>query len=247
MNIENKKTALDDDAAIYQRIEATETAKTEREKLSEMTFREKARYLLDYYGLKVLIIVAAVIFLSYFLYTVLKPKPDTVSQIVIVDCPWSNDTIQEYGDTIAETLALDPKKEALTILTQYTSTRMNDKTSISTFLFAGDLDIIIASRDEIETYATGGVFVNLDDSLPEDLRKAIGEDNLLLSTYQDENGTDLTHHYSIRIDNSAFVQSVTPDGKTLYDICLGIHPCSEKRLKTAYNVLRVMYGLPIPD
>ena len=37
MNLENKTTALDDDAAIYQRTEETETAKSLRQKLSEMT------------------------------------------------------------------------------------------------------------------------------------------------------------------------------------------------------------------
>ena len=74
MNLENKTTALDDDAAIYQHTEATETAKSLRQKLSEMTFKEKVRYLLDYYGLKALIVLAVLVFLGYTLWAMLPQR-----------------------------------------------------------------------------------------------------------------------------------------------------------------------------
>ncbi len=146
MNLENKTTALDDDAAIYQHTEATETA---NEKLSEMTFKEKVRYLFDYYGLKALIVLAVLVFLGYTLWAMLRPKPETVAQIAIIDNPWDTSLLDDYQEELIEKLKLDTKKQELPLGYSYRSSNLSDGTALSTFLFANNLDILISSKDDI--------------------------------------------------------------------------------------------------
>ena len=179
MNLENKTTALDDDAAIYQHTEATETAKSLRQKLSEMTFKEKVRYLLDYYGLKALIVLAVLIFLGYTLWAMLRPKPETVAQIAIIDNPWDTALLDDYQEELIEKLKLDTKKQELPLGYSYRSSNLSDGTALSTFLFANNLDILISSKDEISRYAENGVFYPLEDNLPADLKAVISEEDCL--------------------------------------------------------------------
>ena len=249
MNLENKTTALDDDAAIYQHTEATETAKSLRQKLSEMTFKEKVRYLLDYYGLKALIVLAVLVFLGYTLWAMLRPKPETVAQIAIIDNPWDTSLLDDYQEELIEKLKLDTKKQELPLGYSYRSSNLSDGTALSTFLFANNLDILISSKAEISRYAENGVFYPLEDNLPADLKAVISEEDCLRCAYRNENGDGdgAEHVYAIRIDSSAFVQKVSATGYTAADYYLGIHPCSEARLACCFNILRIIYGLPLPE
>ncbi len=77
----------------------------------------------------------------------------------------------------------------------------------------------------------------------------IPEEDCLRCAYRNENGDGdgADHIYAIRIDSSAFVQKVSATGYTAADYYLGIHPCSEARLACCFNILRIIYGLPLPE
>lgn len=243
MNIENKKTALDDDAAIYQRVEEASSSKTEREKFRELSFKGKVRYFMDYYALKVALVLFFGGLIIYGLYTMLKPKPTTMVQAAIIDSPWIASEIEAYSEKLPEALGLDPKKETAAILTGYLSENTNDGAAIATFVFAGNLDIIISPLKQTNQYIENGVFYALDDTLPEDLRSVIPEADFVRGTIRDHDQGE--HIYAIRITDTAFAKAVNPNGYPIGDMYLGIHPCSEERVAEAFEMLRVMYGLPI--
>lgn len=247
MNIENKKTALDDDAAIYQRIEETESAKSERQKFSEMDLKGKYRYFMDYYALKVLIGFLIALLVGYIVYVAVRPKPDTVAQIVVVDSPWAKYTLDSYRETLEKDLGLTPEKEEILLNSSYQSANSSDITAISTFLFANTLDIIISTRPEALRYAENAVFLPLEEKLPADLLAVIPEEDYLQCERTDEESDGKTHVYAIRVNNTAFGKYVTPEGYNPPEMYLGIHPCSDERVELSFNILRVMYGLPIPE
>ncbi len=248
MNLENKKTALDDDAAIYHQRPDEEVRKPLRERLEGMTRKEKFHYLWEYYALKVGIILAVTALLGYALYQTFRPKPDVVAQMAIVDCPWDMEIIENYNEDLISRLGLDKKKETVQINHNYRSDSTADNTAISTFLFANTLDLLLSSREDILRYAENGVFYSLDD-LPEDIRAVLTEEDYLRAAYRNEHGDGdgAEHIYAIRLDNSEFVKTLTPEGYQVTGMYVGIHPCTKERVDRSFDILRIMFGLPIPE
>ncbi|MBO4627437.1 MAG: hypothetical protein J5645_05640 [Lachnospiraceae bacterium] len=248
MNLENKKTALDDDAAIYHQQAEEDGRKPLKERLAGMTRKEKFRYLWDYYALKVGIILAVTALLGYALYQTFRPKPDVVAQMVIVDCPWDMEVMEDYTEELKSKLGLDIKKETVQINHNYRSDSTADSTAISTFLFANTLDLLVSSQEDILRYAENGVFYSLDD-LPEDIRAVLTEEDFLRAAYRNEHGDGdgAVHIYAIRLDNSEFVKSLTPEGYQVTGMYMGIHPCTKERVDRSFDIIRIMFGLPIPE
>ena len=64
-----KNTTLDDSASIYQ----PRQKQTEKQKFSEMTFKEKVTYFNDYYKVKAIVLIIAIIGIIYIVYNILTP------------------------------------------------------------------------------------------------------------------------------------------------------------------------------
>ena len=76
-----KKTALDDDAEIYQKREE----KTEKEKWKEMDGKAKAQYFADYYLGKLIVAVIIIGVGVSLLWHFFKPKDETVLYAAVID------------------------------------------------------------------------------------------------------------------------------------------------------------------
>ena len=77
-----KKTALDDDAYLYQKREE----KTEKEKWSEMNRHQRMQYFLDYYLVKLLVFTGIILAVVLFVWNFIsKSKEDTVLYVAVVD------------------------------------------------------------------------------------------------------------------------------------------------------------------
>ena len=76
-----KKTVLDDNASIYQKREE----ESEKQKWERMDKKQKAGYFLDYYLLKIIVGILLSILIIFLIWSVVRPKPETVLGIAIVD------------------------------------------------------------------------------------------------------------------------------------------------------------------
>ena len=164
--------------------------------------------------------------------------------------------VNAYRDKLPKLLGKDPKKYEVSVVNNLESGNVNDGTAISTYIFADNLDIMIAPTDVIERYATGGVLADLSEWLPADILAAIPEEDRLLSEVK---GLSEGQHYvAFRINNSLMSRTCIPPKEDEnikdeeyyalpYDMYLAIHPANKDRLPDVYDVIRQFLGLPIPE
>ncbi len=252
MNIEQKKTVLDDNAAIYQRTEETESKKSTRQKLSEMTsWKAKLRFLWDYYGLATGIILAVAILVGAIIYNAVKPKPTELAHIAMIDCPWDPIALDEYDETILDTLGLNHKDYSIVLGSDYHYGNTTDETSITTFLFAKTLDIIIAPKEVMDHYISGGAISVIGDTMPKDILDAVSEEDYLTAIVPDLD-PNTSFRFAICLTGTPMEKLLNPaagvETSTSRDMYLGIvanH--DDKKTASIYNVVRVMLGLTPTD
>ncbi len=204
-----KDSTLDDNAAIY----APREEKSEKQKLKEMNFKEKVAYLRDYYLVKTLIILAALGIASYFIYTMVTPKPVTLLDTAIVNYSLSDDTVNKMKEDMSTLLIKNPKKEDIMIDSSFYLGNGNDNSEytmgsaqkLQTYMYAGEIDVIIAPESLFQSYATSGVFSKLTDVLPTDLLTSFS-DSLFNSTTEDN---PVSGAYGVYLDNTSLFKDIS--------------------------------------
>lgn len=239
MNIENKKTALDDDASIYQRVESTESAKTERQKLSELSFKGKLRYLWDYYALTAFLVLLFGGLIVAVLVTVLRHKPTTEATIIFIDDVWQPETIESYADDLLKQVRPDADDSVISVTNGYRSSSSNDALAISTRIFAQEIDLIVAPKEFLESYAENDSLCPFD-ILPDDLKRAFAGRSRLTTDKASDEGT---HDYAVSLADTPFLRTVNGDAELPAEYYVGIcRSTLEERYDIIFDILRVMVG-----
>lgn len=169
-----KKTVLDDSAEIYQ----IKKPKTEREKLRELPFKKKLEYLWEYYRLHALGIVIGLAIIVYVIYQIASPDIETVFYAALINNTINEDIINEVQSDFANHLEINPKTEKVALNTTFYFHGSPDfeaasRMSLTAFISAKEVDIIIAPKSEFQTYAYNGFLDKLSDQLPTDLYSAL--------------------------------------------------------------------------
>ncbi len=199
MNLKNKKTVLNDDAALYSHKEDV----SEKEKWQAMSKKERWQYFADYYLGK---IVAAVIILAVagsILHTMLTPKPEVVLAVAVVN-DGANQTLYENLQTkFNQWIALDEETQQTVFDTGYNFNNYDYQSwqKFSMYNMVGDLDVSIMPQTYFEQYAPGDYFSPVAAQLSSGLYAALSE-HLLETGRQDEHG------------------NLIPDSETVYGIDL---------------------------
>lgn len=180
-----KQTRLNDSAEIYQQ----RTKQTEKDKLREMTFKEKLTYLWEYYKLHALFTILAIAVIAYAVYEFVTPDIETKLYVAVIDNPVEPEVLEDYEAGFAQYLQIDPKREEITLNPQfYFNTdgdyAMNMRQVLVTYVAAQDVDIIIAPKSEFESYSYYGYMYSLSDLLPTDLYSKLSE-SFYIGTQED--------------------------------------------------------------
>lgn len=200
-----KETVLKDDADIYQKREE----KTEREKLSEMSRQEKLNYFKDYYLKKILIYGFFIGFFIYLVYTIVAPKDKNIMYAAII-----NDTINAANEELlitefGELINYNPEKQKMQFDDSYYLNAENPdlttQSKITTYSFAGTLDVIIADEDIFESYAQNAVFLDLTQILPSDTYSKITQELYMTKMEEDTKN----RAYGVCLDNSKVYTSIS--------------------------------------
>jgi hypothetical protein len=171
-----RETRLEEDAVIYQPRETL----TEKQKLKDMTFEDKIGYLWEYYRIHAAVLVGAIALISYIIYEIITPNIETQFNAAIINNSISDEVWEQYDANFSEYLDLDPKTEDVQLnynfyLKSEGEYSMNMQQALTTYIAAGEVDVIIAPESTFKSYVYNGFFENISDQLPTDLYTSLAD------------------------------------------------------------------------
>ncbi len=199
MNLKNKKTVLNDEAALYSHREDV----SEKEKWQNMSGKERWQYFADYYLVRIIVTVLVAAVIISILYTMLTPKPDIVLSVAVINDSVHYQTYEDVQKEFDELLSLDPETQKTLFDTGYSFE--NDYQAFQKFAMynaVGDLDVTIMPLSVFETYAPQSFFSPIAELLPTDLYMSLSE-YMLETKLRDADG------------------NLIPDSETVLGISLG--------------------------
>lgn len=174
MDLSEKKTALDDNASIYQRREE----KSDRAKWKELKgFKAKWNHFKDYYLLKTFIWACVIGFVGYMIYEMVAPEKEQLIYVAVLDTVLMNDVTEELKTGFAERMGMDEKKQTMVFDNTMNISNTKDAASAQMFTvhaYVGDIDVLIASESVLEQYA-GNYIINMETFLPKELYAAVSD------------------------------------------------------------------------
>jgi hypothetical protein len=181
-----KETKLDESAVIYQPRQEL----TEKQKLMDMSAKGRISYLWEYYRVPALVVVAVIALSSYFIYEFIKPDIETQFYAAIINNSISDEVWEQYTTDFTEYLELDPKTEDVLLnrnfyLNSSGDYAMNMQQALSTYIAAGEIDVVIAPESTFKEYAYFGFFEKISNQIPTDLYTSL-TDYVFLSDTEEE-------------------------------------------------------------
>ncbi len=182
----SKQTKLSEDAAIYQQRQEL----SEKDKLKDMSFRNKISYLWEYYKFHALITLLVIGFAIYFIYHLVTPKVETELYAAIINNTISDEIWEQYQTEVSDYLKLDPKTQDVIMnpafyLNGSSEYAMNMQTALVTYVAAGDVDVMIAPESQFQQFTYKGFNDKLYDNLPTDLYSELTDYLYVTSTDED--------------------------------------------------------------
>lgn len=203
-----KQTRLNDDSFIYQ----PRPQLTEKEKLRNMSLKEKLAYLWEYYRIHAFIIIGVIALGSYIIHSIFTPNVVTQFYAAFVDCPVDAEVLENYRTDFADYLQLNPQTENVNFNTSFYlksegEYAMSMKQALVTYVSAQEVDIIIAPETQFAQYAYYGYFDKVSNQLPTDIYS-----NLTDYFYMSEiEGTPEQNAYGIYLNNTELFQPYTDE------------------------------------
>ncbi len=221
MQIGNKKTALKDNAALY--THATDGL-TEKEKMKSLTGRQKWIQFRDYYLLKIVAIIAVLVFIASLLFTVFGPKPDTVFYAAVCDYAAGLDEIEEMQKDFEAYIKIDPEKQEtmfdssfLFAADEYASTQ-----KFAVYLAVGQISVAIMPESLFEKMAVNSYFKPMSEILPTDLYLKLN-DRFVMSGTIDSDGnmiSDSEKAYGLCLDGTRYFTNKLNSERTVLAVCV---------------------------
>ncbi len=161
--IKFKKTALDDDAMIYQRSKDTIT----KEEIKELPFRQRLGYYKDYYLKMTLVVIAAVVLVVCILNTTIFNRSECRLSLCFLNGTLPAQS-EEMDSFFEEQIGLERKNDFMRSDSYLLDNYQMDM-AYRTRLLAGAIDLIVCPRDVFLEQSGQGLFCDLRELLPEDM------------------------------------------------------------------------------
>ncbi len=156
----NHESVLNSDSSLYK----TQQQKTEKQKWSEMDFRQRRQYFIDYYLLKCVIIFTIAGTVILLLWSIFSPRKETLLSV----CFLQQLDIEEKNNlqhTLEKLLIQDSDKQEIRI-DDYFPDRYESEIKLQAYLSGQDIDLIIAEEEQFAKFASFGYFTDLNDCIP---------------------------------------------------------------------------------
>lgn len=163
MNIEHKKTALEDDSLLYQKRDDSLGKKD----TSALSGRQKIGYFKDYYLKAVIVALIAAAVAAALIYNMFFRYQNTVLSAAVVGDAWITDTdglVQALRDYYGLTNEND-----YIIVEHYNPEDYASQIKLSTYVAAREIDLLLCSEDIFNQYAEMGFLYDLSQELPDEI------------------------------------------------------------------------------
>ncbi len=150
------------------------------EQWPEMRFSEKCGYIWSYYSVYIIIAIIAVILAIFLIRNIMNHRTVEDFYVMVLDSPIDEEEVSPLEISLAETIGLDPYNDLCLIETSYSSDENNVESAatVSTYMKAGRVDLVIAPEEKFNTYASTGYLKALTDPEYESLLEGIDPERL---------------------------------------------------------------------
>lgn len=214
LNIKYKKTSLDENASIYSKRDEDES---ERSKWSRMDRQQKWVHFKTYYLRYVVIGCFVLAVAGFFLYKDVIRKTEVIYRSAILNEIAMEIPITKFADGFTESMNIDPDRNLSSFHLYYTDAELakqvgaaisSDLTQVSSMIYAGKLDSLIAGQDDFEGYREKGFFTDLSELLSAEQMEQM-RDRL----YLPEDAADgKLHARGVYLDASPVYEQIFADG-----------------------------------
>ena len=152
-----KKTALDDDAEIYQKREE----KSEKEKWKQMDGKAKVQYFADYYLGKLIVAVIIIGIAASLLWHFFKPKEETILYAAVIDESLDATKLADMTRELEKICQADGRHQNVKIDDSF---YLKDQALVRLEVYeeSKQVDVIIADQKTFKKLAKDGYFEDVD-------------------------------------------------------------------------------------
>lgn len=171
---EVNRTALDDNASIYQKKEN----KTPKEIFKELKGKEKVTYFCNYYLGKILLALAVVILVVSLIYTMFfKVVPEDQLCCYVINSPLSPAAVTTMKEELTELFVKDEDREQITVDDNYYfwSADYNYRMAFVAHIASGEVDMLILDRNEFYNQVNNEILVPVDKVISPELYSKLSE------------------------------------------------------------------------
>lgn len=167
INTENKKTRLDENAEIYSEHKTI----SEKEMWKSMDTEEKKKQFKEYYLIPIIVGILAVGIVGYLIYDAVSGYRDVSFMATIINDEIDSDTLDDFNDDFLNYIGGNPKKDKSDISAGYLlsggsgSDSVRAAQSLTSYIYAKQLDAMIADEATFDHYASLGCFLDLSELL----------------------------------------------------------------------------------
>lgn len=214
LNVKGKKTSLDEQASIYEKRDETES---EKSKWGRMDRKQRITHFKTYYLRPLIIGILVLCVVGFFIYKDVIMKKDIIYQCAIINEQAFDIPLTEFGERYVTYLGMDPDKQLSSFHLFFTdpelakevgATASSDQTQVSTMIYAGKLDSIIAGQADYDMYVQNGLFMDLSELLSEEELEVI-RDRLYMPVIPDK---EAGRPYGVYLDQSQVYGAIFQDG-----------------------------------
>ncbi len=243
--IKAKQTVLDDSASIYEKREEQESVK---KTWSELEGKDRWIFFKDYYLVKIIICAIVLGMLTHIGITVLGPHTEEILSVAVLMDELNPDSSQNMTKELTKILETD-KHHIVNIDSSYYfgedgGTSYTGEEKLSTLLYSGIIDVIIADENSFKKYGYFGNLKNLDSFLPDDIKEALG-DKLLSANVQVDDSNKKAIDEAI-----AGKKELTYEDGTPCIMGIDLSDCKKYKALKGYQehpILTITHNSPNPD
>ncbi len=210
INLNGKKTSLDEKASIYEKRQEN---LTEKEKWKNMDGKQKRAYFSTYYLPKLAVICVILAVAGYIFWMDFIRKSDIYFHCAVLNDSIMDESFEEFSDAMTESFGMDPDKNKASFYVYYTQNMRTGQTGVkpagdlselSSRIATGIMDAVIADSGIARSYLDSGVCMKLTDFLTEEEQEKLKD--VLYETSTAKDGSQAA--YGISLDESSVYQSL---------------------------------------
>ncbi|MCR5323579.1 MAG: hypothetical protein K6E85_09955 [Lachnospiraceae bacterium] len=158
-NNDSEKTTLEDNAAIY----AKRDERPANERFKDLKGQEKWQFFKDYALAKVVAGIVILALVASLLYSMFKPKPETIMYVAIINNPFDKDNLENMTNDMTSILVSDTKKEEVRFDSDFyfAGNEYNSRMKFMTMIAGGNIDDAIFPASEFGNYLEAEAYTDL--------------------------------------------------------------------------------------